>query len=107
MIIVKLIGGLGNQLFQYAVGRCLSHLHNTELKLDRTYLDADPSGAYVKRDYELDVFTINPVFASREDVKPFLKKSGASATSNNGILPPPRATRPRCSSNSAPAPRHC
>lgn len=76
MIIVKLIGGLGNQLFQYAAGRCLAHLHGTELKLDRSYLDADPKGAYIKRDYELGVFQVHASFATPEDVRPFLKKSG-------------------------------
>ena len=34
MIIVKLIGGLGNQLFQYSFGRLLSHKNNSVLKLD-------------------------------------------------------------------------
>jgi hypothetical protein len=34
MIIVKLIGGLGNQFFQYALGRNLAIKNNTELKLD-------------------------------------------------------------------------
>ena len=36
MIIVKLFGGLGNQLFQYAIGQKLSLLHNTELRFDLT-----------------------------------------------------------------------
>lgn len=34
MIITKLSGGLANQMFQYAAGRSLSILHNTELMLD-------------------------------------------------------------------------
>ena len=34
MIIIKLFGGLGNQLFQYALGRKLSLLHNTKLLFD-------------------------------------------------------------------------
>jgi len=34
MIIAALKGGLGNQLFQYAAGRRLAHIHNTVLKLD-------------------------------------------------------------------------
>lgn len=34
MIIVKLSGGLGNQLFQYSFGRYLSLKYNTELKFD-------------------------------------------------------------------------
>lgn len=34
MIITKIIGGLGNQMFQYAAGRALSIKNNTELALD-------------------------------------------------------------------------
>lgn len=34
MIISKIIGGLGNQLFQYAVGKAASLHHNVPLKLD-------------------------------------------------------------------------
>jgi len=34
MIIVKLRGGLGNQLFQYSTGKRLALLKNSELKLD-------------------------------------------------------------------------
>jgi hypothetical protein len=36
MIITQLNGGLGNQMFQYAMGRTLAVHHNTELKLDMT-----------------------------------------------------------------------
>jgi hypothetical protein len=38
MIIVKLMGGLGNQMFQYAAARRLAIHHNTELKLDLSFL---------------------------------------------------------------------
>jgi len=34
MIIIKLYGGLGNQLFQYSIGRKLSIIHKTSLKFD-------------------------------------------------------------------------
>ncbi|MDD3012237.1 MAG: alpha-1,2-fucosyltransferase [Candidatus Gastranaerophilales bacterium] len=34
MIIVKLIGGLGNQMFQYALGKYLAVKHDSKLKLD-------------------------------------------------------------------------
>ena len=34
MIIIKLIGGLGNQLFQYSLGRSLSIKNNDTFKLD-------------------------------------------------------------------------
>ena len=34
MIVIKLIGGLGNQCFQYAVGRHLAEIQHAELKID-------------------------------------------------------------------------
>ncbi len=36
MIITKILGGLGNQMFQYALGKYLAQKHDTELKLDVT-----------------------------------------------------------------------
>ncbi len=39
MIISKLTGGLGNQLFQYAVGRQLASSAGSELKLDLSFYD--------------------------------------------------------------------
>lgn len=37
MVIVFVMGGLGNQLFHYATGRRLSYKLNTEFKLDVRY----------------------------------------------------------------------
>lgn len=37
MLIVKLYGRLGNQLFQYAAGRNLSQHYNTKLKIDTSF----------------------------------------------------------------------
>ncbi len=61
MIIVRITGGLGNQLFQYAAGRRLAHVHNTELKLDVTEV---LSKSY--RPYLLDLFSIQATIASAE-----------------------------------------
>jgi hypothetical protein len=72
MIIVKLMGGLGNQMFQYAAGRCLSHLHKTELKLDLAFLNADSQNKYTQRNYGLNVFNIDAGLANELDLKPFL-----------------------------------
>ena len=41
MIIVRLKGGLGNQLFQYALGRNLAIQHQTDLILDTTSFEKD------------------------------------------------------------------
>jgi len=57
MIVVKLMGGLGNQLFQYSFGRYLSHVHNTDLILDDSFYVDTPIGA-TSRVYELDKFPI-------------------------------------------------
>lgn len=63
VVIVKLRGGLGNQLFQYAAGRRLSVVHGTTLKLDTTsYLDGD------LRRYELGHFLIEEEFASSNEI---------------------------------------
>ncbi|MEA5112422.1 MAG: alpha-1,2-fucosyltransferase [Geobacteraceae bacterium] len=58
MICVRLIGGLGNQMFQYAVGRQLSLKYGTELIVDATYLNYIPNNNthFVKRDYNLNIF---------------------------------------------------
>ena len=53
MIEITLKGGLGNQLFQYALGRHLSIINKTGLTLDITDLLADPM-----RNYRLDSFNI-------------------------------------------------
>ena len=63
MIVVRLIGGLGNQMFQYAVGRRLAHVHETELKLDCSWFATQDL-----RDYELGALNICEVFASDEEI---------------------------------------
>lgn len=62
MIVVQLIGGLGNQMFQYAAGRSLAYRHNTELKLDISKFKNDPL-----REYGLSQFNIIERFATEKD----------------------------------------
>ena len=38
MIIVRLMGGMGNQMFQFSLGRSLSILNKTDLILDSHFL---------------------------------------------------------------------
>ena len=64
MIIVYLKGGLGNQMFQYALGRHLAEIHKTELKLDISAYDYDgPLG------YSLGIFNTVQSFAAEEEIK--------------------------------------
>ena len=72
MIIVKLMGGLGNQLFQYAAGRSLAHAKQTELFIDPTFYD-NQSGNIEKRNYSLEAFNIKPAFATKAELNKFDK----------------------------------
>jgi len=72
MIIVSLKGGLGNQMFQYALGLALSVKHSVPLKLDLRYLnDRTPRRNFVYRDYDLDIFGIPACQATAEDLRRF------------------------------------
>lgn len=68
MIVVKLIGGLGNQMFQYALGRHLAHINHTELKLDISGFHD-----YKLHAYSLGHFNIVENFATKEEVARFQK----------------------------------
>jgi Glycosyl transferase family 11 len=66
MIITHVLGGLGNQMFQYAAGYALAKKNNTSLKLDLS----DFQNYQLHQGYELDnVFGINMLTATSEDVK--------------------------------------
>jgi hypothetical protein len=59
MIITRLMGGLGNQMFQYAFGRMLSIRHQTELKTDLSFLlNRNKSFTHTLRNYDLHAFNI-------------------------------------------------
>ena len=75
MIIVRLTGGLGNQMFQYAFGRYLSIKNKTILKLDASLLCSDET-SQSQPSYALDIFNINPEFASKEEVIGFNGEPG-------------------------------
>jgi hypothetical protein len=64
------MGGMGNQMFQYAAARALSLRHGVDFKLDRWFLDQKPRHAsYVLRDYELGVFRIKESFAASSEIR--------------------------------------
>ncbi|KHJ39622.1 glycosyl transferase family 11 [Pedobacter glucosidilyticus] len=63
MIVVKIMGGIGNQLFQYAVGRQLALKNQTELKLDLSSFDN-----LNHRPFRLNIFDISIIKAKKEDI---------------------------------------
>tara|TARA_B100000745_G_scaffold76795_1_gene46488 strand:+ start:13529 stop:14446 length:918 start_codon:yes stop_codon:yes gene_type:complete len=68
MIIVNVKGGLGNQMFQYALGRKLSLKTKQELKLDITTLKRVDSGKDTHRSFTLDAYTIEKNIATHHEI---------------------------------------
>lgn len=68
MIIVKIIGGLGNQMFQYSLGRSIAVKNNVELKLDISAFDS-----YKLHSYQLDKFNIIENIATYKEIKGFTR----------------------------------
>lgn len=76
MIIVRLIGGLGNQLFQYAAARRLAHVNKVQLKVDISGFET-----YTLHKYSLQHYNIQAETANAEEVALFnreLKRSKIS-----------------------------
>jgi hypothetical protein len=57
VIAVRLMGGLGNQMFQYAAGRRLADVHGVPLVLDASHF-SNPSRRETPRQFELGCFQI-------------------------------------------------
>ena len=71
MIIINLKGGLGNQMFQYAIGYCLSRKKNTSLYFDTRLMEEhkiNPPPRNVPRDFDLDVFDIEKKLVKNNDL---------------------------------------
>lgn len=72
MIISNIGAGLGNQLFQYALGKHLSILNKTEYRIDTSgYKDANPDSKLGVRICGLDNFNISAPKASKNDLAEF------------------------------------
>lgn len=63
MVVTKLMGGLGNQLFQYAAARHIAEINNAELKIDVSFFET-----YELHTYSIWAFNIQERFASKGEV---------------------------------------
>lgn len=76
-VIVFLMGGLGNQMFQYSAGFDFAKKIDAELYLDTTFLnDRFPRKDFSYRTYDLDVFNIAPKFTKLSKISSSFKIPG-------------------------------
>lgn len=65
MIITQLIGGMGNQMFQYALGRRLAHDRGVPLKLDVTWYETSANRTYRLSHLNVDAELATPAEINR------------------------------------------
>jgi hypothetical protein len=70
MIVTKINGGLGNQMFQYAAGRSLALRHQANLVLDISALKNSLNGN-TARVFELDKYSISARLANSKETSKF------------------------------------
>lgn len=72
IVLVKLNGGLGNQMFQYALAKIIAVRNNSEILLDKELFQlTEKKPGHTPRDYELEIFGINNSSASSRDINYF------------------------------------
>lgn len=83
MIVVRLKGGLGNQLFQYALGRALALKYDVPLRFNiEAYEDTTPRPfrtTFPIRSYDLDLFNTDGRVATKKEI-PFLHRMYGKGT---------------------------
>lgn len=80
MIVVNLVSGLGNQLFQYAFAKTIALRNNVDLKLDNSFFDHQNL-----RKFELNNFQLESSIVDYEDLV-FFKKIKSSLNLKYKIL---------------------
>jgi hypothetical protein len=75
MIITRLSGGLGNQMFQYAIARALSERYQTAFILNRSWFNA-PQGNATPRELQLSLLNIKDIRFTDEAFPKKLGKIG-------------------------------
>ncbi len=90
VIITQLAGGLGNQLFQYAVGRRLAHVQGIPLKLDLSCYGPEgdtqaPGLEAFRRHVRLQEFNISADVATSEEIDALRDRHFGSKTSSRVV----------------------
>jgi hypothetical protein len=76
IVIVKLNGGLGNQMFQYALAKVVAIRHNAQILLDKDLFNlTEKKPGHTPREYELDIFNIDSRDASNKELVYFERLS--------------------------------
>lgn len=84
MVIVKLQGGLGNQMFQYAIGSILSLENRSKLKVDNRFFEnKEKSIGFTPRKFELSVFNNSYHVATLKEIKGFANLSKCNRVRQN------------------------
>lgn len=87
-VIARITGGLGNQLFQYAMGRSMAAQHNARLLLDLSHYGT--AGTHTPRGFELGAFNTRFDVATGSDLAPFRPSYTKRMLARTGLLPGPR-----------------
>ena len=74
MVIVRLMGGLGNQMFQYAAARASSLRTGARVKLDLSWFDDEGSRVTPRREFELEAFDLPIELASEAEIARSLRR---------------------------------
>ena len=74
MIVVKLSGGLGNQMFQYVFGQYLSKKYNSKVEYNIDFYD-NQDDRLDFRNYELDKFNIDVPISKNPFINSYNQKS--------------------------------
>ena len=90
IILVKLVGGLGNQMFQYAAALALGERWQYPVKVDIRFYDKDrahQNQTVDHRSYKLGQWKRAPVIAGTKDIEPFKSRSASLQRQLHRFIP--------------------
>ena len=76
-VLIELVGGLGNQMFQYAVAKIIAEKNNAEVKVDTTFFRGNKKN--YPRHFSLGIFDESPTVATDKDIAYFFWLSPSPA----------------------------